>query len=208
MVATDSAAPGTNPDTRDRLLRAAAFLFARKGTDGVRNHEIHTLAGQRNESALHYHFGNRQNLVHSVVAEYDVFAGQTADALPGNRPGLILGHLVERLASALGTSEGRDWLRVIAELMARSSGHGDVVDGSDRATSLARRLTPFVALPEAVVHRRTIALLRFLTSQMAERASGLESGRTPSTGEDEFIDELVNMSLAMLTAPRGRGSAS
>jgi hypothetical protein len=145
--------------------------------------------------------------VHAVIAEYDVFAGQTAEALAGDRPGLVLGHLVDRLASGLETPEGRDWLRVISELMARFSDHGEVVDGSDRATSLALRLAPFVALPEAVVQRRTIALLRFLTSQMAERASGLESGQPPTSDDDEFIDELVNMSLAMLTAPRGRASA-
>ncbi|MBP6729788.1 MAG: TetR/AcrR family transcriptional regulator, partial [Microthrixaceae bacterium] len=207
MVVTDTTASGVNPDTRERLLRAAAFLFARKGTSGVRNHEIHTLAGQRNESALHYHFGNRQNLVQAVIAQYDVFSGESADALPGDRPGLILSHLVERLASGLETPEGRDWLRVISELMARFSDHGEIVDGSDRATSLALRLAPFLALPKAVTLRRTIALLRFLTSQMAERASRLESGQPAIPNEDEFVDELVNMSLAMLTAPRGRGSA-
>jgi AcrR family transcriptional regulator len=44
MVVTDTEAPGVNPDTRERLLRAAAFLFARKGTSGVRN-RLFTIEG-------------------------------------------------------------------------------------------------------------------------------------------------------------------
>ena len=207
MVAADSAAADADLDTRTRLLRAAAFLFARKGIHGVRNHEIHTLAGQRNESALHYYFGNRRNLVRAVIAEHDVFAGQTANAIPGDSAEAVLGHLIERLASGLRTPEGRNWLRVISELMARFGDQGQIVEGSDRATSLALRLAPLVPLPEPVVHRRTIAMLRFLTSQMAERASLLEAGQQPAVDEDEFVDDLVNMSFAMLTAPRGRRSS-
>lgn len=206
MVAADTAAPDVDPDTRTRLLRAAAFLFARKGIHGVRNHEIHTLAGQRNESALHYYFGNRRNLVLAVVEEHDVFAGQSADAIPGDSADAVLVHLIESLASGLRTPEGRNWLRIISELMARFGDQGQIIEGSDRARSLATRLSSLVPLPEPVVHRRTIAMLRFLTAQMAERASLLEVGPQPEVDEDEFVDELANMSFAMLTAARGRRS--
>ena len=50
--------PRDGSDTRDRLLRAAEYLFARSGID-VPIREIHERAGQRNASALHYHFGGR-----------------------------------------------------------------------------------------------------------------------------------------------------
>jgi len=46
-------------NTRDKLLDAAARLFAERGIDNVSLAEIVPCAGQRNSSALHYHFGSR-----------------------------------------------------------------------------------------------------------------------------------------------------
>ena len=52
--------------TRERLLRAGERLFAERGIDGVRVREINQLAGQRNSSALHYHFGSRDGLLDEI----------------------------------------------------------------------------------------------------------------------------------------------
>ncbi len=43
--------PRDASDTRDRLLRAAEYLFARSGIDAPIR-EIHERAGQRNASAI------------------------------------------------------------------------------------------------------------------------------------------------------------
>ena len=107
MAAAESAA-GTDADTRTRLLRAAAFHFARKGTSGARNHEIHAMAGLRNESALHYYFGNRRNLVNAVVGEYDVFAGQSANSIPGETPEAVVDYVVGRLCLLYTSPSPRD----------------------------------------------------------------------------------------------------
>jgi AcrR family transcriptional regulator len=203
-VAAAEPAAGAEADTRTRLIRAAAFHFARKGTSGARNHEIHAMAGLRNESALHYYFGNRRNLVNAVVGEYDVFAGQAADSIPGDTPEAVVDYVVGRLDSALATPDGRNWLRVISELMAQFTDQPGMADDAERATTLAARLEPMVALPAAVVHRRTFAMLRFMTSQMAERASQLEHDDPPLLDQAEFIDEVAAMSLAMLTTPMHR----
>ena len=50
-------------ETRRRLVLAAADLFAERGVDGVGSQEILERAGQRNESAIHYHFGSRAGLI-------------------------------------------------------------------------------------------------------------------------------------------------
>ena len=47
-------------------------------------------------------------------------------------------------------------------------------------------------------------MLRFMTSQMAERASHLEHDDPPLLDQAEFIDEVAAMSLAMLTTPMRR----
>ncbi len=55
--------------TQQQLLRAAEKLFARDGLVNVSVRSIVIEAGQRNESALHYHFGNRDGLIAALHAE-------------------------------------------------------------------------------------------------------------------------------------------
>ena len=57
---------GAASRTRDRLLDAAETLFAKKGFGAVTTRAILRAAGQRNESALHYHFGGRQGLIEAL----------------------------------------------------------------------------------------------------------------------------------------------
>lgn len=54
-------------DTKTRLIDAAEELFALHGLEGVSTRQITAQAGQRNESAIHYHFGSRQNLIQAIV---------------------------------------------------------------------------------------------------------------------------------------------
>ena len=66
------ATPGRTPDetvsTADKILDAAAKLFAERGIENVSVAEIVRAAGQRNASAVNYHFGNRNDLLHAVLA--------------------------------------------------------------------------------------------------------------------------------------------
>ena len=45
--------------TRAQLVATAEILFAARGLDAVSQNEITKAAGQRNASALHYHFGGK-----------------------------------------------------------------------------------------------------------------------------------------------------
>tara|TARA_R110000868_G_scaffold20217_6_gene85846 strand:+ start:18624 stop:19346 length:723 start_codon:yes stop_codon:yes gene_type:complete len=54
-------------DTRLRLMAAAEQLFGDKGIHAVTLKEINAAAGQRNESALHYHFGSKTSLVEAIL---------------------------------------------------------------------------------------------------------------------------------------------
>src|SRR5580693_3964160 len=56
--------------TRDLLLDAAARLFAERGIDNVSIAEIVRAAHQRNSSAVHYHFGSRDEILRSVLARH------------------------------------------------------------------------------------------------------------------------------------------
>lgn len=54
-------------DTRIRLILAAERLFGMNGIHAVSVREIVEAAGQRNTSALNYHFGTREGLVAEVI---------------------------------------------------------------------------------------------------------------------------------------------
>src|SRR4051812_43646292 len=56
--------------TPDRLLDAAARLFAERGIDNVSMAEIVRAADQRNVSAVRYHFGTRDDVLAALVARH------------------------------------------------------------------------------------------------------------------------------------------
>lgn len=53
-------------DTKTKMIDAAERLFSEKGVDAVQLREIIEAAGQRNTSALQYHFKSREGLVEAV----------------------------------------------------------------------------------------------------------------------------------------------
>ncbi len=57
----------TRHDTPTQLLDAAERLFAARGIDAVSVSEILEVAGQRNKSAVHYHFGNKSGLIAAIA---------------------------------------------------------------------------------------------------------------------------------------------
>ena len=57
--------------TRDALMRAAEKLIASKGLENITIREIVDMAGQKNESALQYHFKNLSGLVRGIHAVRD-----------------------------------------------------------------------------------------------------------------------------------------
>ena len=58
-------------DAKERLISAAEHLFARHGVHRTQMNEINARAGQRNPSAVHYHFGSREGLLAEVTSEVE-----------------------------------------------------------------------------------------------------------------------------------------
>ena len=52
--------------TRQTMMQAAGKLFAKNGIENVTVRAIVEASGQKNESALQYHFGNRQGLIREI----------------------------------------------------------------------------------------------------------------------------------------------
>lgn len=58
---------GTADSTREQLLNTAETLFLERGLDDVSLRAIVREAGQKNQSALQYHFGGRDGLVAAIL---------------------------------------------------------------------------------------------------------------------------------------------
>jgi AcrR family transcriptional regulator len=204
--------------TRARLVRAGERLFAAQGIDRVQLRDINELAGQRNESALHYHFGSRQGLLDLILAKHgdDVQRG-TRLQLDRSPVGdvaaelhVLLGALVIPLSEKLQSADGRDYLRILAQTMARV----DLV----RAGALS---APWVAapvrecldriegclrhLPDELRRERTARLAELSLVSMARRAEEVQEGRPTLVDETTFVANLIEMAVAALLAPLPSG---
>ncbi len=198
--------------TRDKLLRAALHLMARQGVD-VPLRDINELAGQRNASALHYHFGGRPELLRAIVDRYRLSDAEHLAIEEELRSGphdirLVVEGLVERSCMWLATPDGRDYIRFVFQFVIRLPLREHLVDGTE-APSLAsvRAQAELIhealpELPERIVRERAVASLDLVLLQVAERARIIddEDGRG-LLAEHEFMANLIDMATGLLTAP-------
>lgn len=54
-------------DVKAHMVEIAERMFAERGLDGVSMRDVATAAGQRNNSAVQYHFGSRDGLIAQVL---------------------------------------------------------------------------------------------------------------------------------------------
>lgn len=112
-------------DTRTRLILAAEKLFGDRGVHGVTLKEINAVAGQRNESALHYHFGSKAALVDAILLhrarDIDALRQERLDALERQNREDDLRELLRAtfmpLMELLGRADGVGFIRFLAQVL-------------------------------------------------------------------------------------------
>jgi AcrR family transcriptional regulator len=193
-------------ETRALLIRAGEHRFARDGVAGARLSDIVREAGQRNDSAVGYHFGSRQGLLAAIVAKH-METMEARRLLPAGDAALaeVVDAIVAPTASLLSTDEGRDFLQIMVQLAPWSglgSGHpNEVLAGTVIGAQLAlldSHLVP--ALGATLARERTALLVTFLTAALAERAHGREVGARQRLGHERFVSHLVAVLSAGLSA--------
>ena len=213
MAQVDTLLDGSD-STSDKLLRAALYLFARQGLD-VPLREINELAGQRNASALHYHFGGRTELVQAIIDRYRLSDEEHAAIEAELRAGPhevreVVEGLVDRSCRWLATPDGRDYIRVVFQFVIRLPLRQHLLEGTEPpslASVHAQADLIHEALPDLPAHlvrERAVASFDLVLLQIAERARIIddEAGRG-LLAEDEWKANLVDMATGLLTyAPR------
>ena len=118
----------SKPGAREAILASALKLFGERGFDGVRNSEILDDAGQRNQTALQYHFGSREGLYDAIMIErLKVIDARRLEMMPAEARGdAALGFgacvrvLVEPLIDEVETGPGgRDYIRFLRQFISR-----------------------------------------------------------------------------------------
>jgi AcrR family transcriptional regulator len=201
--------PRDATETRARLLREAERLFARSGVYQVTVREIVEAAGQRNVSAVNYHFGSREGVLEAILVRH----GDPTDLARGEKLARVgaegssrdlVAALVVPYASHLATAEGRDYVRIVAQLAPLFSTWREPNPGTGPV--LREILAILEARPEstppAVRRERVVEMIMLMTVAMAERARAVESGELLALDEPEFIGNLTDVLVGVLEAPR------
>ncbi|HMG42614.1 MAG TPA: TetR/AcrR family transcriptional regulator [Acidimicrobiales bacterium] len=201
------------PRTRDALLEQGALLFARHGVARVTARQLHEAVGARNESALHYHFGNIDGLVAEIVrhhvAEVEVRRAPLVDAIVDAGLTDDLRALVRALAvpmsEDLDTPIGRAHLRIVAQVSHPALAYEMPfrVSEAPAGTAVVRWLWHALdALPDAIRTERLALLRAQLISGFGLRAQLLDD--QPSADEPApvptplFVENLVDVIVAGL----------
>lgn len=201
--------PRDATETRNRLIRAGEQRFARDGVTGARLRDIVRLAGQANDAAVGYHFGSRAGLVRAIVDRHmeamESARDQTLDQVSDAGLVDVVRMVVQPIAGQLTTPEGRDFLRITAQL-AEFSGLREARPSLDiGGTALAVQLGRLEALIAEDVdgssaRERVASLVTFLTASLAERARAVERDSAPTMDHQRYVDELVDMLAGAMSA--------
>jgi AcrR family transcriptional regulator len=201
--------------TREKLLDAAARLFAERGIAAVSLTEINTAAGQRNSSALQYHFRSRDGLLEQLVRRHvPVIAAHRrlllaeATALPHPDPRQAAAAFVVPIADMLrGDWRDRAFVRIIADLTTDPTRDFDEVGtivGDSAALPVVRLLAAAAGpLPAVLSSERLRVSGLMVLHALADEARRLDTGRRhdPEIGHDVFVANLIDMYLAASLTP-------
>ena len=208
----------TANETRDKLIAAGQRLFADQGVFRVPLRLVVDQAGQKNASALHYHFGGREGLLQAIIERHnESIETERAEMLTTLRlqertddVTALVCAVILPFARKLDTADGREFLRIIAQL-------SDLFDAwnvqAPQSPAQARSAFLMLAaaldeLPAEMRHERVTMFLMLVSNALALRARQIELARILHVSTEGFIANLIDMSVGALQAPSTTSPAS
>jgi AcrR family transcriptional regulator len=197
--------------TRHLILQKAEELFAQRGIAAVPLRDIAAAAGQKNNVAVQYHFGDKENLLrqitaHRARASEEKRAELLADLLSAGEPPQVT-DLVRTWIDALACHLDKDnnYLAFLSRYVIERGGYGGL-EGIGVSTTIftyvaiLRRLLP--DYPEALVEERWMVMITSAVHALARYQTALRAGKLPAPLPG-LLDDLVAFFAAGLeAAPR------
>lgn len=204
-------------DTREQILAAAERLYAERGLDGVSLREITEAAGQRNNAAIHYHFGGRDGLVVALFehrfaqleARRSAMLAELDAQGRGDEVRELLRVIIAPFAEAGEDSADGHWVRFVARL--HEDARFNPFAGDERpyaaptsvtavSSELTRRVRSRLDLPVRESDARFYLVITMAVHAVADRQALVAAGtadRLPSA--PDLLEGLVEAAVAILT---------
>ncbi|WP_306363871.1 TetR family transcriptional regulator [Nocardia sp. CC227C] len=198
-------------DARKRIILAAERLIAERG-QAVPLRDIAAAAGQRNNSAIQYHFGSRDGLIAAVVElrlatlearRLELLAEQGGSSTPPGVHGLL-----EALVIPMFELGERHGVHHYARFLTQIHTHPAVTDAAnlDSAERTSVRVImqgldrELADLPPRLRVRRLRAVTTMLFALLADFERAVEAGKVRA-GDVDAWGEIIDMLAGSLTAP-------
>ena len=197
--------PRNSSDTKARLLDHAEKMFAEDGIFAVTNRQITEAAGQKNESALNYHFGTRNELIITLLTrrgmKLDQIRGELLAHLGDNPTARELVQLlVEVYASCLHTKSGCDYLRIVDQLRGWMTDWEFISSLED--DDINEHLKSILGLLQKETDsQRVLGMIMLMTALTASRAQLVSDNRQLPNSHEEYVETLTDMLTGVLLGP-------
>ncbi|MDR3663055.1 MAG: TetR family transcriptional regulator [Mycobacterium sp.] len=204
------------PDARTQLLLAGERLIAESGPE-VSLRDVAVAAGQRNNSAVHYHFGSRDGLIKAVISHRQAPLERARLALlveheGAEHPDGDVASLVTILVEPLFDTPYSDGSTHYARFLERVRTHPVMADRAFAAEQwpatrvlTGRLLRALDHLPEAVRHQRLSSMASVMFTLLADHERRAALG---VMSEADARANIVSMVVGLLTAPMVSGAAT
>ncbi|MCX4094592.1 TetR/AcrR family transcriptional regulator [Nocardia sp. alder85J] len=201
--------------TRQLILETAERLFAERGIEAVPLRDIAVAAGQRNNVAVQYHFGDRETLIKAIVSYRAAHSEQIrtemlADLLAADRPPQARDLVRAFVVSLTGhLAEDNHYLAFLSRHIIERGGYTGLegVAGSSIVPTflaLLARLLP--EHPQAVLHERWMTIMTTTAHTLSRYQTAQRTGELPAALPD-LIDDLVSFLAAGLESTVTRPAA-
>ena len=193
--------------TRAVLIVEGERLFSERGIASVTLKEVAHAAGQRNNTAIQYHFGNKEGLLRAITVQRARVTEETRSELLARAARSPSGYTVENLVAAMvlplaaNLDPGDNYLRFQSRLVEERGGFqevGDDLPGAMRAIpDLLDQICPDI--PSALIRHRFGNALISVIHTLA-RYQGLVNRGTLESPAAMLVDDLISVTSAGLTA--------
>jgi AcrR family transcriptional regulator len=199
--------PRDASDTRQQLIDTGRRLFARNGVYQTSLKQIVEDAGQKNTSALHYHFGGRGGLLAAIIeGNNEQIEIDRKEMLDTFGVSATLEQLVQAvtypLARQMKTSHGVEFIIIISQLQDKFRLWDTASQTPPQALRAFQAISEHLAddLDIATRRERVELFLNLVVSSLSARARQRLRGMEPELVGQDFIENLVTMSVGALSA--------
>jgi AcrR family transcriptional regulator len=213
-------ARATSEETKNQIKAAAQILFARRGVDGVTVREIVTAAGQRNNAALHYHFGTKEELIRQMVVDgaavLDRRRREMLDEIEARGgPKSIREVMLVLMMPVIELGDDERWrgyIRFTSNLQAsdpetlRAALNNRWNSGYVACFNYLKQMLP---LPAAIIEQRLSMFAIYANSILSAHEAALESHNTKSSrlwGRPSTIENMIDTLQAAITCPPSKST--